>query len=211
MMYIKKLFNSHGVEEQSKYSFGGTGKALVALDDGSEKFYDLYAICDEECLGVYREFIPIGQLMVAACYNIKTARLHDCIESVKHIQEYGSGINGNDWVNIYTERNIYGSFVDGKQPRGSGCLVINTTKRDIDIMGYKGSVVLRSNLTGFTPAVYTLYDIIAELCKISGINLLLYRELRFKSSRNDTYVVKLKSDAESERFYAKMCVDIFRG
>lgn len=210
-MFVKKLFTYDGVEEQSKYSFGGTGTAIVSLGEGQEKLYDLWDLREEDCIGIFKDATPFGQLVAGVVHTVKTAKFHDCVESVRRIQEYGSGINGNDWVNIYTERDIYGSFVDGTQPRGSGCLVINTTKRNIDIMGYKGSVVLRSNLTGFTPAVYTLYDIISELCKVSGINLLLYRELRFKSSHNDTYVVKLKSDAESERFYAKMCVDIYRG
>lgn len=205
MRYIKEILNS--TKPVSKYIIGSGGRALVH-DDGNEtdSVQSVDTLVNSEVLGVGIDKAVSANAYALVSYDNKMARLHKFVTSIEphdstsriHVTDIKQ-----DWVLIGSKE------IKQYIKNGNEAIAVNTASTRLAVMGYLGSVVLKSPRLKATPKVLTLYDALAELCLLSGINLLKYRDIHIYSEFHGTCLtIHFDGSEESRKFFNKMWFDI---
>lgn len=183
------------------------GRVTVTDSDGSVETVELVNLRGTSYIG--SGFSKLGKSGYLARHNDKTAQLYRHVVSADTVlgaPEFE--VSGEDLVVVCEE-----GLVGAKDNGGAGRFVaINTTNEYIEVMGYKGSVVTRSEELDDKPQVFTLYGMLGKLCRWSRVNLMTYEHIRVYSPgrRYETKIV-LSQTPEAQRYFMKMFLDVMSG
>lgn len=203
-------------------------KTLRSREDGSAVAYMLYYMSpnsyefwlsdreDPVLIGDVprHETLGIGPSWVESCmvvvtHNAKTAALYRYIKNA--VTKQAIYPIDRSWDSCILENDRV-AFVRVDTSSNSGVIAIDTGESFIEVSAPFGSVCIRASNRRGTPEVFTLYDLLATLCKETGMNLLRYRKIILHSdSRNYTTEIEFTDTLECSRFLSKMSLDISCG
>lgn len=210
MKYVKQILSDRTVMPvRSKYSIGGDGiSGRVVVHDtllGTDETCDIQSLANSAVLGV--SVNPYDLCGAVVKHTEKTIKLHKYVVSTE--VQYGTPDVSPTDVTEDTLLLRSGDF-HGFVCADNTSVAINLGDDAVKLEGTLGSVALwTKKARDNNPKVFTLYDLLAELCQVSGQNLLKYRQLRlFSMSRNLMSVIRLENSRQADVFFAKMALDV---
>lgn len=181
-------------------SLGKCAQMSDLVSSGSEPFkYGKVGV-----LGVARDTTMLTWQAVQ--HDRKQALLYKYIKSVGFL--HASSFADKDTDVVYYPENIV-AFTG--TPYSCGMLDIRTTEPQFVVCGKEGSVV-RYNGRSFAEeslTLCTLYDLLIYLCRATNLNVMRYNVIQIGCQRTRQYhIIRFIKTTESERFFAKMFLDV---
>lgn len=160
--------------------------------------------------GDWSEALGVGEYKesyVAVLYNKKKALLHRYITWWESSEMPPGKLEGSDIIFFPEE-----AFDIARTP--AEALDIRMNFGRLHLSGYMGSVVVYDGDLGhsFGESICTLYDFLVHLCRHIGLNIMAYKRLQFSgvdfTHKEWHAVIDLLHNAESERYFTKMWLDV---
>ena len=207
MRYIKQVIHSEDgyVHHARLRMWGGPYPVSVITHDterNSDSISTVYSLKEGRDLGYGYN----ADHYVVVALNGKHLQFHRYVESVVH----GKGV-----PSVLTKHEDYVLLKSGTSNLSAHgverdrTVVINTESVQIDVFGTNGSVCTAQGSNRGLCDVYTLYELIGQLCHETRLNLMSYGYIQIHNEKSQSYTaIKLIHNAESDRFFTKMYMDV---
>lgn len=211
-----RYLSSYSVTDDSSLEFGHGGVQEVYI--GGDFFHwlhtcatigytdkDEFMLCPStvDVIGIGKD--PFLARWFAVQHSKKTAMLHEYVDCVLTKANNKPDIMRNNDV-LFMPDGIFG-FESG--PYMHDVLDIQMSESKVGLCGYQGGVVVYQSTTYESLRdIYTLYDFLVLMCRLSGVNLFKYKKVYFCSMNlRWTCSVTLNHSIEAERFFTKMWIE----
>lgn len=164
------------------------------------------ALVKAGCFGCTGKDIFSGGAVVSN--SAKTIQIHQYIKSA--VTRIGSSRN---WALSDICILNKGGRPTHRRVDGRGRLTVEMGSDSVTMRGVGSSIGIRQNGIGTRIDVYNMYDLLGSLCRDCELNLLTYDTIRlYTRSGEDSSMttIELLHDAEANRFFTKMWLDVNR-
>lgn len=199
MRYVSKIVTPNG-EVNSLFSYSRETLDHIVVYDTKTGREEIFRYCDmhnSDCYGVV-----VGRGLLVK-HDLKTAFLYRFVRSVQT-----EGCKPSISLDYYDIVDIGQGLpmLDGHRK-----IAITTPDEDIRAIGRCGSVCVRQSVVTVSKSLVTLYDLLGDMCRRTGINVLDYDEICFYSEKL-FYVsrISLLHSHEANLFFTKMLWDSLR-
>lgn len=206
MRYVSNVnIDFGGILGRARYRLIGEKDGDIVLSDGTVVFVQDIKFDDYLGAGPERN----GLLGVVVALAPHEALLHKYVLDCRTIYGAPEFMFPDEDLGVICEGALIGR---GNNAWRGEKLGLNTTNECIEVSGVQGSVAIRteSPADGF-PKMYNLYQLLAQLCYETGINLMSYKRLRLYSpGRGYETIIHFDQSIEARRFFTKMYFEICR-